>query len=283
MADALHDWIPSVIQSVEPFLSTEMDMGTRWSAEIGSQLDETSFGIICVTPENVTAPWLNFEAGALSKSIPGAQAHVVPLLLGFRSPSDLEPPLGQFQAALATEADVRRVIGTINGLATPVLSESRFGVAFDRWWPDLDHRLKAIEDSADTPTAVRDAGDKLDELLSLTRQMMGTQIDAEIDAAERLSGAPSKRVFDQALAGVLRMHGLGRQTIEVGPLSHSHDRVFLVVKDRDISASTVTEVRKELSVTLGAMLGHHVKVIELHRRESTVMPRRTEEPSGEDS
>ena len=108
-------------------------------------------------------------------------------------------------------------------------------------------------------------------------------IDAEIDAAERLSGAPSKRVFDQALAGVLRMHGLGRQTIEVGPLSHSHDRVFLVVKDRDISASTVTEVRKELSVTLGAMLGHHVKVIELHRRESTVMPRRTEEPSGEDS
>ena len=38
-------------------------------SEIAKALDETKFGVFCVTPENQGEPWLNFEAGALSKTV----------------------------------------------------------------------------------------------------------------------------------------------------------------------------------------------------------------------
>jgi len=43
--------------------------GERWNPKIAEQLSQTKFGVICVTPENLTAEWLIFEAGALAKTI----------------------------------------------------------------------------------------------------------------------------------------------------------------------------------------------------------------------
>ncbi len=40
-----------------------------WSAEIVQELNEAHFGIICVTPGNRRREWLDFEAGAISKSV----------------------------------------------------------------------------------------------------------------------------------------------------------------------------------------------------------------------
>lgn len=45
----------------------DIDKGTRNIPAIARNLDETQFGIICLTPENLNAAWLLFEAGALSK------------------------------------------------------------------------------------------------------------------------------------------------------------------------------------------------------------------------
>ena len=67
-AVALRDWLPSVIQLLEPYVSSEdIDKGARWSTDIAAELAGSDWGILCVTKENVQAPWLNFEAGALSK------------------------------------------------------------------------------------------------------------------------------------------------------------------------------------------------------------------------
>src|SRR5688572_24049156 len=71
IAEALRGWVPRVLQSVHPWMSGEdIYAGARWLAEIQAQLSQTGVGIICVTPENQHSPWLNFEGGALSKTLP---------------------------------------------------------------------------------------------------------------------------------------------------------------------------------------------------------------------
>jgi hypothetical protein len=45
----------------------DIDKGQRWGLILAEQLESTHAGVICLTPENLTAPWLLFEAGALSK------------------------------------------------------------------------------------------------------------------------------------------------------------------------------------------------------------------------
>jgi hypothetical protein len=47
----------------------DIDAGTRWGSEVTNELAETRCGIICLTQENQKAPWVLFEAGALSKTL----------------------------------------------------------------------------------------------------------------------------------------------------------------------------------------------------------------------
>src|SRR3954469_20494730 len=70
VAEALKDWLPEVIEGIEPWLSTQdLTAGMRWGSELASQLERTDFGVICLTPDNLQAPWILFEAGALAKAV----------------------------------------------------------------------------------------------------------------------------------------------------------------------------------------------------------------------
>ena len=49
----LNEWLPNVMQWVKPFMSAEdIKKGARWSADVAKELEDTNFGIICVTPDN---------------------------------------------------------------------------------------------------------------------------------------------------------------------------------------------------------------------------------------
>src|SRR5215218_11257815 len=91
VAEAFARWISQVIQAAEPWLSSDIEKGARWSAEISARLEESKIGIICLTRENLDSRWILFEAGAISKA---KGAHVCTLLLDVE-PSDVEQPLGQ--------------------------------------------------------------------------------------------------------------------------------------------------------------------------------------------
>ena len=69
VAEALRDWLPDIINAVDPWMSTEIDKGTPSMQEIAAALKDCAFGIICVTPGNKLTPWINYEAGALSKAV----------------------------------------------------------------------------------------------------------------------------------------------------------------------------------------------------------------------
>src|SRR5689334_7727654 len=107
LAEALREWLPLVLQGVELWLSrNDLDKGARWSLEIAKELEGTKVGIICLTTENKEKPWILFEAGAISKTM--ETAFVCPYLLDIQ-PSDVQPPLGQFQATRAQKEDTRKL------------------------------------------------------------------------------------------------------------------------------------------------------------------------------
>jgi hypothetical protein len=70
----LSDFLKRVIQATEPWLSKDITAGARWRNDLAAALATTKFGIVCVTRENQSVPWVNFEAGALAKTVSDAHA-----------------------------------------------------------------------------------------------------------------------------------------------------------------------------------------------------------------
>lgn len=173
IACTLRDWLPCVIQSIKPYVSSEdIDKGTRWAVDIARELQESSFGILCVTKDNIAAPWLNFEAGALSKSM--ETAFVVPLLFKIK-PSDISGPLLQFQSVSSKKEDVLRLIETINNNAssTEQITQLQLTKTFEVWWPALETSLSEIDKSTDAVSPKTKQGnnsDAIEEVLQIVRQ-----------------------------------------------------------------------------------------------------------------
>jgi hypothetical protein len=112
----------------------DIESGARWDEGIAKQLDETDFGIVCVTRANQAGPWLIFEAGALAKSV--EKGRVVPLFIELL-PSDLTGPLTAFQGRQLDEDGVRRLVNDLNEAAEKKISKERLDGIFKRMWPDL--------------------------------------------------------------------------------------------------------------------------------------------------
>lgn len=160
VAVLLKEWLPLVIQSVDPYVSSEdIQKGSRWATEIAGELDRSGFGILCVTAANVSAPWLNFEAGALSKAID--RSRVVPFLFRLNRSDMPDGPLLQFQSVLANEDDVKKMVMSLNQFSSEqALDDARLGATFDAWWPQLQSSLEGIPvaegDELETTRGVED-------------------------------------------------------------------------------------------------------------------------------
>jgi hypothetical protein len=169
VATALRQWIPDVLQTVEPWMSqTDIDAGARWSRDIDKELGETKFGIICLTKDNYSAPWILFEAGALAKTID--DTFVCPYLIDLE-PSDVpNGPLTQFQAKRANEKETWELISTINkALKDASLPEERLKRTFDRCWPDLKNVIDNLPLKPKSEEISRPMEDMVEEILNLVR------------------------------------------------------------------------------------------------------------------
>jgi hypothetical protein len=168
IAEALRGWLPLVIQAVKPWMSaSDIDKGTRWSSDIANQLEATSFGIICLTPENLEAPWILFEAGALSKTIDGT--FVCPYLFEV-DPADVVGPLTQFQGTRANKEDTKNLLKTINSVLKDCIPENQLERAFEMWWPDLEEKLLNIKKKVKEHAQVkRPDRELLEEILEILR------------------------------------------------------------------------------------------------------------------
>src|SRR5437870_3763257 len=112
LADLIQQWLPSVIQAVKPYYSPDdIAKGARWGIEIANELQVSQIGLLIITPDTVEAPWIMFEAGALSKNI--GKAKVAPVVFGL-DPAKIRGPLVQFQAAKFEKTEMKRVARMIN-------------------------------------------------------------------------------------------------------------------------------------------------------------------------
>jgi TIR domain len=183
VADALRYWLPKVIQALEPWMSADdVEKGTRWRSGLATELEQSSVGIICLTPENLDSTWIHFEAGALSKQ---QQNTFVCTLLFDLEPTDVREPLAQFQATRARKDDVRKLMFTINNtLSDSKLPESELSETFEVWWPKLEQRIAGITEVELPTTRVRSDRDLLEEILGLVRFQTSTRpsFAAEIKA-----------------------------------------------------------------------------------------------------
>lgn len=161
----LKEWLPFIMQSLEPWVSSsDIDAGSRWSAEVGKELEATDFGILCLTQENLDAPWILFEAGTLAKSLDNS--HLCPLLIDLR-PSDLKGPLAQFQSLEFNKAGIWKLISTIYQSSNQKhINENQLSKIFERFWPDLEKNFLTIEFNADIEKVERSERSILEELLN---------------------------------------------------------------------------------------------------------------------
>ena len=112
VAQQLREWLPCVINSLEPYVSSEdIDKGARWSTDIAKELEDSTFGILCVTKDNLEASWLSFEAGALSKTM--EKAFVTPFLFDIKR-SEVQGPILQFQSTVFEKEDIKKMVKTLN-------------------------------------------------------------------------------------------------------------------------------------------------------------------------
>jgi hypothetical protein len=159
-AVALKDWLPLVVHFAEPWVSdADIEAGERWASEVGKELENSNFGVICIDRENVGSQWLLFEAGALSRSM--QEGRVIPLLFDIEF-KDISGPLAQFQAKKFDNKGMWDVVSALNRLGeTPVL-DNRLKQLFDALWPDLERAVDAIpkkrKKSARFPTSNRSFG-----------------------------------------------------------------------------------------------------------------------------
>lgn len=197
MASALNEWLPDVIQSVVPFFSDEVETGAFWDDSIKTSLKSVRFAVVCCTPENVTAPWLNYEAGALAERMEGGTA---PWLLDSKPEALKVSPLSRLMARTTDKTGTFALLQTLNmSLERGSLSLASLTKAFERLWPDLEKKLKAIP-APSTTTPERSDRDMLQEVVGLCRQLSK---DGRV-----LSSPDFARALQLATAGRARTRGV---------------------------------------------------------------------------
>ena len=240
-AEIFGDWLGQVIQAIDPWISSDILKGARWSEEIADKLEEAKVGIICLTKENLNENWILFEAGALSKT---KDAHVCTFLLDLK-PTDIKQPLALFQHTEFEKEDVRKLTHTINQAVEDAgersLDVKRLDTIFNRFWPDLEEKLKEIvKIQSEVRKPIRSEREILEEILETVRKRERRPLERKLTLTEFLKASQSDEV--QELISIL-----SRISLELDELNEKGlltDEDFDAIRIRDM----VGNVRAKLEI-----------------------------------
>lgn len=251
LAEAVRDWLPRVIQAVQPWMSaTDIEKGTMWRNEIAQQLDLATVGIICLTSDNLDKPWLLFEAGAISKKLD--DSFVCTYLLDLE-PSEVSDPLAQFQSTKAQKEDTRKLLRTINrALGSSSLHENILDDVFEAMWPRLENTIKLISPSKDGTKPTRDQAEILEEVLAVVRAQARQNLAAEIKELKEevldlvIRKSPGKLLEDhQTKQKLLDLH---RKVLDI------ENEIYSMIETHQ-QVSGITEQIAEIQAEITGLIG----------------------------
>lgn len=172
VAELLDEWLRCVIQIINPWLSLQdIEKGSLWFPALSSQLSDTNIGVVCLTQENKTKPWILFEAGALAKGL--TTSRVCTFLIDLQ-PTDIEDPLAQFNHTLPDKSGVLKLLRTINAaLEEKGLKEKVLDKVFETYWPQFEKGFSSAlaQHPPNEVVPPRSGNDMLDEILTSVRQL----------------------------------------------------------------------------------------------------------------
>lgn len=169
VARALKDFLEFVVRGPRYFISDDIEGGRLWRMVLAGELEAASFGIACMTRDNLRSHWLHFEAGALSKAV--GQAHVIPFLAG-PGTTDLDGPLADFQMVTCDEAGVRKLVRLLAAVV-PDSNREVIDKSFRFVWPEFSEKLESVRRTAPELPAepLRDESALIREILERIRRM----------------------------------------------------------------------------------------------------------------
>jgi hypothetical protein len=258
VAATLGDWLPQILPAVDPFVSTrDLAAGSRWAIEIAEELEETDFGIVCVTRENQFAPWLNYEAGAIAKSV--AASHLVPLAVNL-APAEIDHPLGQFQGTEATETGIRGVVESLNTACPEPRPERYLDRALEKFWPDLESELEEFRHKAYPEDVNREISPRREDREILEEVLQTVRGLAQRPLAQEVFRPPNEQFADD-VGHLLRSAGIRGWTAAYGPGS----------VDLRINGHLSPPLMDEL-LLLGRLRGLNINVRESEREDDPRPP-----------
>lgn len=224
VAELLKKWIKMVLQGTEPWVSTQdLESGSLWVSDLNQQLSVSATGIVCITQENKTAPWIHFEAGALAKGL--TKARVCTFLIDLK-PEDIANPLGQFNHTLPTRDSMWKLVKSFNQrLKGPShLEESVLAQLFALFWPKFEEEFRQVlEANKSTAQAkARTSESYLIEVLENTRALSQrvNAIEARLEPARSSSANEyATTILGKALERKLRVEEVvetGQSDLSVG-------------------------------------------------------------------
>lgn len=255
-----HDLLLEMFDRTTPWVSDlDIEAGARPLDDIKRELDGTSFGIIVVTPENQNAPWLNFEAGALSKALSDATTRVMPSLVNFTSPSQVTSPLKQFQGNLLNQEGVMKILKTIaRGVNAEWTTKER---AFNRaWTPEYEQRFNDCLVNAVNPAkpSTRPPEEMLDELLTITRDISRRIDSKNSPTTDWLGGYSDAKRLEEDMSRYINqsLPNISLRTVNVGVQRGNPAIVVIIENPRD----DAEELRKHLIERYSRRATNNIKV-----------------------
>ena len=144
VAQLLRMWLPKVIQRLDCFLSSEdISAGALWFEELRGNLEKSKIGILCLTANSTSKPWILFEGGYIARSF-DEKKRVYPLLIDI-SASEMPAPFAIFQGGGLAKEEMFRLVQMINQVAgLPGLDDETLHESFDLRWPQFKQEIQTI-------------------------------------------------------------------------------------------------------------------------------------------